>query len=66
MNVTDENIRLLEQLTRTLEVLREDERLGLVDAEAGVTLDQEAEALVLRCIAMLCKQMAESSQGPSE
>jgi hypothetical protein len=50
---TDKNIRMLEQLNKTLELLQATHEIGTVKSDRP-TLRQKVEEQVLECIAMLC------------
>jgi hypothetical protein len=50
---TDKNIRMLEQLNKTLELLQSAQEIGAVKSDRQ-TLRQKVEEQVLECIAMLC------------
>jgi hypothetical protein len=50
---TDKNIRMLEQLNKTLELLQAAQEIGAVKSDRP-TLRQKVEEQVLECIAMLC------------
>ena len=60
---TELNIRMLEQLNKTLELLQASKPSGFVEGELSSW--QLAECSVLECIAMLCTPLAAFKSGPT-
>jgi len=60
---TDNNVRMLEQLNKTLELLQSDRQITVSEEKSA---RQKAEESVLQCISMLCTPIVAFKATPDQ